>query len=500
MSKIAYKHPSVSLFLTVFILVLTAMALMTLAALASRMRLTGDDYCYNAILAREGFWGMQSYSYLSTGLYNGNRFSLTFFSGLAGLFPRFGSGFLSIFALLMWLLGLTLLVDWGNKKIQLKLSLLEEIVIAGIFATLVLWSTPNLEQSFYWRSGMLPYFMPLVGGTWLLLLVIWVSESRKNQWFILILLFLAAIIVGGFSETGLALQGGFWGLYFLIALLLSRFSKDKSLAYVLPALSVLLGTIFALALLFFSPSTAIRRMDLNPSPDLITLISLLGLNIKVYLWIALFRRTLTILLPFILGTSLSFLILTCRRKNFSFQKDILSWQKGLLILILFATFSLILIAFVMLPATYIWGDYPPERALILSQVVLTFSCIFIGGLLVVILNSLFSSIFQRNVNLRNGLCYVSLFIFLSFLIAPIMLINSELSQWRIFNKWSRMWDDRHERLIQSGLVGDDEIHVVQLDHVIRDVGELGSDEGYWYNNCAEMYYGIDKIYADQPGW
>jgi hypothetical protein len=44
------------------------------------------------------------------------------------------------------------------------------------------------------------------------------------------------------------------------------------------------------------------------------------------------------------------------------------------------------------------------------------------------------------------------------------------------------------------------LEVMQLDHVIPDVGELNPDPGYWYNQCAAGYYGIDSISANQPGW
>jgi hypothetical protein len=39
-----------------------------------------------------------------------------------------------------------------------------------------------------------------------------------------------------------------------------------------------------------------------------------------------------------------------------------------------------------------------------------------------------------------------------------------------------------------------------MDHLIEDVGELGSEpDRNWYNQCAANAYGI-VIYADQPGW
>jgi hypothetical protein len=41
---------------------------------------------------------------------------------------------------------------------------------------------------------------------------------------------------------------------------------------------------------------------------------------------------------------------------------------------------------------------------------------------------------------------------------------------------------------------------IRVDHIISDVRKLSLDPDNWYNNCAEMYYGIKAIYADLPGW
>jgi hypothetical protein len=35
---------------------------------------------------------------------------------------------------------------------------------------------------------------------------------------------------------------------------------------------------------------------------------------------------------------------------------------------------------------------------------------------------------------------------------------------------------------------------------LPDIGELDPDPGYWYNQCAAGYYGVDTISANQPGW
>jgi hypothetical protein len=82
----------------------------------------------------------------------------------------------------------------------------------------------------------------------------------------------------------------------------------------------------------------------------------------------------------------------------------------------------------------------------------------------------------------------------------LQLISKGIENLPLFTRWSRLWDERHARLVAAGQNNIETIHVMALDHVIEDVGELSPDQDYWYNNCAEMVYGVDEIIADQPGW
>jgi hypothetical protein len=70
----------------------------------------------------------------------------------------------------------------------------------------------------------------------------------------------------------------------------------------------------------------------------------------------------------------------------------------------------------------------------------------------------------------------------------------------LFRYWSKQWDKRHEQIIEAVMAGDKEVHVIQLDHIIENVGELGPDPtSPTYNEPASIYYGI-QIIADLPGW
>ena len=474
--------------------------LIFVALLALKMRLSGDDYCFNAVLSQKGFWGMQVYSYFNVSMVSGNRFSQTFFSGLAGLSPTWGNGLLVILCLAAWVLGSAGLIRWGTKCLKIDLTFLEAFLMAEGCSNLVLWSTQKFDQSVLWRSSMTAYFMPLVAFTWVLLFIVWTVERKRGKGWKLIGVFLAAIISAGFSETGAAVQGGFLGLA-MIGIIIQIIRKDREVKrFLLPVLVATLGVLAAIALLYFSPVTEMRRVGLPDPITLKELISLLGWNLKVYLWQALMRRTLTVIIPACVGLGLGLIYLLNRRKVDGEGKVRLTWKKILLTLFLVAAASVFLILCVILPSTYIQANYPPQRTLILSQAVLTAACIAGGIMISLLADSLFKIERVKSGWGKGVLSGLSLILLLSVLVGPILLIDAHADKLPFYTRWANLWDERHEELLIAGQENQEEIHVIQLDHVIDDVGELSPDPSYWYNNCAEMVYGINAIYADQPGW
>jgi len=480
--------------------ILLSAGLVFLALLASKMRLSGDDYCFNAVLSQKGFWKMQIYSYFQVSMVSGNRFSQTLFSGLAGLSPTWGNGMLVILCLIGWVVGLTGLVRWGMKRLHVRLTILESFVLAESFACLVLWSTQKLDQSVIWRSAMTAYFMPIVGFTWVMLLIVWTAESKRVKGWKLLAIFLMTVISAGFSETGAAAQGGFLGLAMIGVIIQLIRRRTDTKWFLFPVLVSMLGVLAAIVLLFFSPVTDMRRSGLPDPVTLKELIALLGWNLKVYLWQALKRRTLTVIVPIIFGIGLSLIYVLNRRKASDPKAIRLTWKQVFLFLVLLAVASVFLILCVMLPSTYVQVDYPPERTLILAQTVLTLACISCGIFFVLLVDSIFNLSKVKPMWLKGALRGMSLIMILCVLVSPVLLIHSNVDKLPFYTRWSELWDERHEELLAAGRENAEEVHVIQLDHVIDDVGELSPDPTYWYNNCAEIYYGIDEIYADQPGW
>ena len=86
------------------------------------------------------------------------------------------------------------------------------------------------------------------------------------------------------------------------------------------------------------------------------------------------------------------------------------------------------------------------------------------------------------------------------LVYPLYASRNYISRLPEYAKWAAFWD-QHDLAIQQGKqAGIMDLNVVQIDHIIPDVGGLSPDPGHWYNICASQYYSVKTITADQPGW
>jgi hypothetical protein len=443
---------------------------------------------------------MQSVSYFDVSMYNGNRYSLNLFAGIFGLSPTLGAPLLIIMSVLVWLFGLTGVVRQCAGWFGRALPKADALIIAEAITCFIFWGAPVLDQSLFWRSGMLPYFMPLVGGISIIWLILKFWRGNKFRWYQHALIFILALIVGGFSETGAAFLAGIWGLGFIAALIFVLRGKKTSWQWLGMAGTLLTATLAASALLYFSPSTALRRASMPEPLSIGALVALMGWNIKVYFWQAIMRRALFLILPVLFGLALGLHFVkrvegeTMGETAWDKWKTIIIWPVGLIAVTLFW------VGLILLPASYIFADYPPPRALILAQVVLVFSGMGGGLWLAFLLRHLLSFVLKPARAWTRVLSALSFVLVIFVLLAPLSLIRSAVGAYPKAHKWARLWDERHQILVEAGRQNADEVHVIELDRLITDISELSPDPDYWYNNCAEMYYNVDQIFADRPGW
>jgi hypothetical protein len=466
-----------------------AAALSSYVLTGSHIRYSGDDYCYGAVLTRHGFFRAQWFSYFNLTAYHGNRYSLNLFSGIAGLFPPSVNGWLPGLAILIWVTGLTWIVSGLSKLIWHRQRTPASILIAEFIVFLSLYQAPDLAQSLYWRSGMLPYLAPLVFATLTIGLILFLVERDCFNVFWGISLGWLAFIGGGFSETGAIVQ-----LCILMSLILAFTAARSNVTWAKRALAPLgvaaIATVLALIVLYVSPPNALRQMNLPKPPDLFTLASLsLGYALD-------FIRGTFEALPLPSVYTIFFCaILALNIPTVRDELILLRSRRALLGVLITVIVTYGLVVSVMIPFAYTQRVYPEPRALIASRYMMVLGLTVIGLILGfwgrrLLAHRRFRPLIAVGSVLCLGVCALY----------PLRAAKNVISELPRYQKWSQFWDARDREIRDAGESGVQDIEVIQIDHIIPRVGDLSPDPGYWYNLCAAEYYGADSIRASLPGW
>jgi hypothetical protein len=470
------------------------------------MRFSGDDYCYASVLRLHGFFETQWYSYLHVSTYNGDRYSLTLFSSLAGIFSPVANGVLPVLAILFFLGGIVwVLYNMARltnpQKNHPDLLLIVLAAEAIVFFTLYL--APSLGQSLYWRSGMLPYLAPLIVNTFLIAVILSGSRKEKSLWGSLLACFLLSILAGGFSETGVALQAAYLGLAFIGCVSLSslKIGAWPRRATWLTTIS-LAGTLVAMVLLLISPANHDRMIQLPASPGLLETISLALHGALSFAYSSIKSQiipdALLVVMFFLLGLA-----------NASVHPNdrLFSWRSWIIACISVGLAGAVLLFTTMVPFAYMQHAYPEPRALITSRFVMVVCQAAIGWLFGVAVPPLLTLAWKPGAVSRDTSPRVGVFLVLAavvFLLAvsvyPLRAARSEFSQSPHYQKWARFWDARNLTIIQAQKEGFSNVKVINIDHIIPNVAELSPDAKFWYNGCAASYYGVTAISASLPGW
>ncbi len=453
------------------------------------MRYSGDDYCYAAVLSEYGFWEAQWRSYFEVTTYHGNRYSLTLFSHLADLFGPKANGWLPGLALILWVGSLYFVFRKAAQLLNRPIKAIEAMLLAEAVVFLVLHRTPDIAQSLYWRSGMLPYFMPLVFNT--ILLGAFLSICGQSERPLLLyggILFSLAVLGGGFSETGVAFQGGFWTLIVLGSYIFAHRSSWRFRAPLFLSATIWLGTLVALFLLALSPVVKARLMDLPSPPNLLALLEMCFRYAAIFALKTMkqvYENVVILAFFFFFGfysaTHHPLRVTTLR---------LLPWK-----LFLVVGGGILLLLCCMAPSAYAESSYPELRALILAR----FVVVVIIGITAWVVGEIVGSLSVRLSQPSRFSAMALLFLSILY-VYPLFHITEIRTNTPLYQKWAQFWDARDQRIRELKQQGFSEIHVMEIDHVIPNVMELSRDAAHWYTNCAEVYYGVRAIYADQPGW
>jgi hypothetical protein len=450
------------------------------------MRYSGDDYCYGAALTGLGFWKMQWDSYLGEMAYNSNRYALTLFSGLSGLGGPGVNAVLPGLVILLWLSGLVYALRAALASLG-KPGKVELFLAAVLLVFLTLYQAPELAQVLYWRSGMLPYLAPLVGNAFLAGMVFNQSRTLSIAWLKLAGILGLAWLIGGFSETGAALQGGALG-FWLTGIGLARLRR-RSTVSPWPGLAALGGTLLAMLMLAMAPGNASRLGD-TLRPDFVTL-----LRISVSsAWSFLTESALNLPLPTVF-TVLVAAVWTYRvysqPSGTEYPPRALPVRDWVWAVIGCGVVCFGLAVCCALPSAYARSAYPEPRAWVTGRFVMVLALAVwgcIGGRFLAQWRAP-SFVWVASAAALGILC-----------LYPLRAMQSIMAELPKYQRWAAVWDQRHQAILAAKQNSSLDVHVLEIDHLIPDVGDLSPDPAAWYNVCAAGYYGVNTIWADLPGW
>ncbi len=486
----SFKGTAVRVLIFIAILCFVA-GLLTFAYMGSFIRLIGDDYCYAGVEEKYGFFGGQVESYFHEVPYHGDRFTLTLVSFLISLFPPEVNGWIPLATIILFCLANFFLIQSLVRYLNGQLSVMVTILISVVVAFFTLLLAPTVNQSLYFRSAMLPSFAPIIFTIFLAGWLLWV---KKIKWHHYLLVFLAALLNSALSENGAAFQAMALGI--LLLYFIRQQLKPVARAWTRTILTflALAGTAISVLIMWLSPSIVDMLNTANT-----TLWDSIGLSLihSFDYYMGFFKAQYLVVIVLLLTGGLAALVKRTSDKT-SNQPKTRYGLKNFIIILDIQLISMLLIFSLMLPSAYTRNAYPDPRHLIGATLVMTANIFFIGFSLAETSITFLEKLnlhFSFIVKISAGVLLILVGIFY-----PVRYIPHITREYLLFQYWSKQWELRNDEIIAAMHSGMDLVHVMRLDHIIEDVGELGSDpQTNWYNQCAALYYGIE-IYADQPGW
>jgi hypothetical protein len=437
-------------------------------------RYWADDWCYNADFKNLGFLEtLRGYAYNVT--YTPSRYSVTIFAGLLQALGTLGVQLMTPLTLTFWLAGLACLFYNLAQMAGYRLSKWLATFVAALIVYFSVYLSPHIYQSLYWRTGLLTYTTPLVLLPWIFVFIIEQSKREKPSPPLTALIFILALLGGGFSEASCAVLVSTLGLYTLIAGIGARQKRSWALKTFTPALAALAGAGLALALLVFAPSAQLRRERYGEPSGLPELAVLL------------YQFTYAFFAQSIKDYQNILLILMSVFSGFLFFPPIKTTQplKILLLAAVIGLLAVFLVAASLAPSAYVERGLPANRTIIIPRFIAVSGFALAGGLGGLALRWLFSARWLE--------ILVTVLLLISY-IYPFYTLRVSAEKIPVYAGRTREWDAR-EAAIQVAIAGGQErAEVLAIDGLpvggIRDFDPQGKS-GFWITKCAMDYYDIN---------
>jgi hypothetical protein len=461
--------------LAIAVLLAASVAIVAHGYLGTFGRYIADDFCTASTLRRLGFVQSQVNWYTTwTG-----RYAYTFVVTLTQVVGP---------ALTPWLPALAL-AGWGAavvfavQRLQGRSTpLLASTSIGAIHVFSTLRGAPNVYQSLYWQTGMVTYTLPLILGvvyaSWL-----WrtVTEGTPRRAQAAGGSLAAAFVLGGFSETHVALQTT---MLLLFLLSLPQWVHERKRDGALIVGGGLLGSILGALTIALAPGTQVRRGLMPAPPEL-------GPWIEAtlrdgYLFLA---RTvkgspeaviLAILVPLLLVV-----LLTWRSPDVPVRP-----RGSYAALVALPLATPVVMLSTIAPYEFAISSYPDGRVLITTMFVLVSALVLWGGNLG---NLLCRASWSRSAAFAAAPVALSVLVVIGLTATSLRSTAANLATSDAARAYAESWDTRDENLRR--VPADSElVPAASLRHM-GGLAEIGHDPQEWINLCVAGTYGLHSVVA-----
>ena len=433
-----------------------------------------DDWCYNADFKNLGFFEtVAGYAYNVT--YTPSRYSVTIFAGLLYGFGTLGTQLMSPLTVIFWVAGLAYLFYNLAGMAGHRLSKWLVVLVASVIVYFSIYLSPHIYQSLYWRTGMLTYTTPLVFLPWIFVFITEQSKRDKPSPIMTTLIFVLALLGGGFSEASCTVLVSTLGLFVFIAGIGYRQKKAWAVKTFVPTLVALIGAGLAMALLVFAPTTQVRKERYGEPAGLIELILLL------------YQFTYAFFVQSIKDYQNVAIIAMSIFSGFLFFPSIKS-EKPLQILLLAAlvgVVSVLLVVASLAPSAYVERGLPADRTIIIPRFIVVFGFVVAGWLTGLALREFYTS---------KWLETLAVVLLLACYVFPLYSLKVTAEKIPVYAQRAQAWDAREDTILAAIVNGEERANVFAIDGLpvggIRDFDPQGKT-GFWITKCAQKYYGIN---------
>jgi len=356
-----------------------AIALLVFAYLGTFSRYQADDFCIAGYVRSMGFWTTQTYLYTNWA----NSFTTNFLlSTIVLIGPRL-LPVLPALVLLFWVFT----IYWFISNALPLLDHGVAILFAEMLVFFVVLEAPDRYQILYWLSGMIPYLLSLVLLTFLgaITLVMAKRIIIKPNMMMYFGMGLASFLIGGFSETTVALQVGVFALA-LIGVWFAHKKGTPQRGIVLLGIGFV-STLLSMLVLIIAPGNIVRQALLPPPPGIIKLVTLSLRFALDFSRDSLKSLPLPTALSLILPMILTY-VGTTRQEYYKVPK--VDSVRSILFLLIAPIIGYLLIVCICAPSVYGESAYPEQRVLVAARYVMVTVTMFEGSLLGILMGN-FSS-------------------------------------------------------------------------------------------------------------